>query len=96
MMTKVNTHGLKLKGLKKASGATENYGYYSGMYDEVFYDTKSGEIWTVFQSSYGQNSWTEYHDPSVIKVCNASSHMTMQQLANAIRDALDERTLYCS
>ena len=36
-MIKVNTHGLKMTGLKKTSGGTENYSYYSGKYDEIFY-----------------------------------------------------------
>ena len=73
---KVNTHGLKIKGLKKASGSTEDYGYYSGHYNEIFYDRSTGEVWTVYQYNLGQNSWTVYNDANVIKVCNSSSHMT--------------------
>lgn len=87
-MKAINTHGLKIKGLRKASGSTQNYGYYSGHYDEVFYNRKTGEVWTVYQYSLGQNSWTKYHDPNVIKICNASQHMTMQQIADAIHEAM--------
>lgn len=89
-MAKVDTHGIKIKGLKKASGNTENYGYYSGKYDEVFYDRKTGEVWTVSQYSLGQNTWTVYDDPNVIKVCNASNHMTMQEIADMIYQRLCE------
>ena len=87
----INTYGIKMKGLKKASGCTENYGPYSGSYVELFYDKNSGDIWGTFQHSLGQNSWTVYPDPDIIKICNTSSHMTMQQIADCIRDRLQER-----
>lgn len=87
---KLNTYGMKIKGLKKASGETRNYGDYSDRYDEVFYNMESGEVWTVYQVSLGGNSWTEYHDANIIKICNAYHHMTMQQLADAIRDRVAE------
>lgn len=89
-MKTVNTYGLTMKGLRKASGSTENYGYYSGSYDELFYDRSTGEVWTVFQHSIGQNSWTEYSDPNVIKICNTSKHMTMQEIADCIRTRLSQ------
>ena len=87
-MAKVNTHGLKMVGLKKASGNTEDYGYYSPSYEEVFYDMKTGEVWTVFQHSLGQNWWTQYDDKNIIKICNTSHHMTMQEIADRIYDAV--------
>lgn len=87
-MAKVNTYGINIKGLKKASGATMNYGAYSGKYDELFFDKASGKVWTVFQCSLGQNSWTEYHDSNVIKLGNITEHLTMQQIADMIREAV--------
>lgn len=90
----INTHGLKMIGLKKASGSTANYGAYSPAYDEIFYDTKTGEVWTVYQCSIGHNSWTVYDDPNVIKICNASCHMTMQEIADAIAEQLADRKRY--
>lgn len=86
----IDTHGLKMTGLKKASGATCNYGNYSDQYDEIFYDRATGEIWTVYQVSIGMNTWTEYHDADVIKICNAQHHMTMQQIADAIYQRVQE------
>ena len=88
---KVNTHGLMIKGLKQASGNTRNYGDYSSEYDEIFYDMNSGEVWTRYQCSIGHNSWTEYHDPDVIKICNTGRHMTMQEIADAIAQAIADR-----
>lgn len=87
---KINTYGLKMQGLKKASGETQNYGFYSGQYNEIFYDRSTGKVWSVYQYSLGQNSWTEYEDKAIIKICNASKHMTMQQIADSIRDRLAE------
>lgn len=87
-MNSINTHGLKIIGLRKASGNTEDYGYYSGQYNEVFYDRATGEVWTKYQYSLGQNSWTVYDNPDVVKICNTSRHMTMQELADAIYGAV--------
>lgn len=88
-MSSINTYGLKIKGLKKASGETRNYGAYSGKYDEVFYDRTTGEVWTKFHYSLGENEWTVYHDENIVKVCNTSRHMTMQEIMDAIKSTLD-------
>lgn len=88
-MAKINTHGFKMTGLKKASGNTEYYPTRSGMYNELFYDVITGEVWTVFQCSLGHNSWTEYHDSNVRKICNTDEHMTMQEIADMIRDNMN-------
>lgn len=88
---KINTYGITMKGLRKASGATMDYNDDS-KYDEIFYNRETGEIWTVFQVSMGRNSWTQYDDPKIVKVCNTSRHMTMQAIADAIRDTLDALT----
>lgn len=93
-MSKVNTYGLTINGLKKTSGYTEDYGYYSGRYVEIFYDRSTGEVWGNFQYSLGQNSWTEYHDPDVVKICNTSRHMTMQEIADEINRVLQEEKSY--
>ena len=90
----INTYGRKISGLKKASGATQNYGHFSGHYVEIFYDRSTGEGWTNEQYSLGQNTWTEYHDKDICKICNASRHMTMQQIADAINDRRAEVEYY--
>lgn len=90
-MAKIDTHGLTIKGLRKASGETSDYGAYSAMYSEIFYDRATGEVWTVLQCNLGQNSWTEYHEPNVIKVGDTQHHMTMQALADAICEAVNEK-----
>lgn len=83
-MAKINKHGLKMHGLKAASGYTEDYGYYSGHYVQISYDRNTGDVLANYYYSLGQNSWTQYHDPAIITVAMASNHMTMQQIADAI------------
>lgn len=81
---KLKKHGLKMNGLKAASGETQNYGYYSGCYVQISYDTRDGQVLTSFHCSLGQNSWTEYHSDKIVHICNTSRHMTMQEIADKI------------
>lgn len=87
---KIDKHGLKIVGLKKASGNTMN-NYQAGCYDEIFYDKSTGEVWTKYQCSLGFNSWTEYHDENIIKLCNTTEHLTMQEIADLIEKCVNER-----
>lgn len=87
---KINTHGLKMTGLKYASGDTKGLGgYYSGEYVELFYDRPTGEVFTRYQYSIGQNTWTKCHDKDVVKICNLSSKTTMQEIADKIAAKLE-------
>lgn len=89
-MTKnINRHGLSMQGLRKAAGETKGLtGYYSGHYVQVSYDTVTGDILTDYHYNLGQNSWSVYHDPDIITICNASIPMTMQQIADATAEAV--------
>ena len=90
----LDTHGMKIKGLKKASGETCELGDYSASYIEVFYDLRTGEVWTAYQYSLGENSWTEYNESSILKICNTHHHLTMQTLADMIYDKVCEAEYY--
>ena len=46
------------------------------------------KIQGIRKVSLGCNSWTEYHDGNVIKICNTSRHMTMQEISDAIYEAV--------
>ena len=83
-MAKINTHGINIKGLRKASGKTYNTD--CGLHFEVFYDKETGKVWTVEQDP---GLWTVYKGPAVTKVCDTSSHMTMQEIADAIKQEMD-------
>ena len=86
-MKKVNKHGLKMRGLKSASGDTRNYG--RGCYIQINYNTRTGEVLTDYHCSLGGNSWTEYRDAAIITIRNTSRHMTMQEIADTIADERD-------
>lgn len=91
-MATINTHGLKMHGLRKACSESKNLtGYYSGQYVQISYDTACGKVLSDYHVSLGQNSWTQYHDPSVIRVCNLSEPTTMQQIADLICSAVQDR-----
>lgn len=81
---KIDTHGLKMIGLRKAAGYTENYSRDSGKYVQVSYDKATGEVLTTYHVSLGNNSWTEYNDANVILVCFTRHHLRMQTIAELI------------
>jgi len=84
----INKYGYKMAGLKKAAGETKQLSGRAGEYLELFYDKRTGEVWTKYQYSIGSNSWTVYHDPNIVKVCNVYIPKTMQQIADLIVDAM--------
>ena len=86
----LNTHGIKMIGIRKAAGETKSLrGYYSGEYVELFYDRADGSVLTDYQVSLGQNTWKQYRDASIVKVCNISEPCTMQQIADMIAEHMD-------
>lgn len=87
---KLNTYGIKMHGLKTVSGESKSLkGFFHGGYLELFYDIKSGDIWSIYQYSYGHNLWTVYHDDNVIRLGNIYTSHTMQELADIIIDRLE-------
>ena len=82
---KINKHGIKMTNLRAISGATVNN---ANGYSQISYDRSTGELLEAWHIGNSLTSWTEYHDPDVIHVCNTRRHMTMQELADAVRDAL--------
>ena len=86
-MKKVDTYGLKINGLRKVCGETNlPRGYWDGFYMEIFYDKSTGALWTDEHVSH--NNYSLYKDEDVVKITNAYSHMTMQRIANAVRDRM--------
>lgn len=79
----INKQGLKMRGLKKASGETIDWGT-SGWYTQISYDTETGDIYT---NDHCGESWSAY-PPGVITVCYTDRHMTMQQIADAIAESM--------
>ena len=89
-MSKIDKHGLPMRGLKDASGRTYNEQRSSDWHYMVFYNTVSGEVWTA--EVYGRNSWVVYaYNPEIIRVADVRKHMTMQQIADRVHEVVELR-----
>ena len=85
----LNNHGIKIKGLRDASGYTTNLGRNrTGGYFEIFYDRADGQIWAVYNITADDRR--TYPSPKIISVCTTRTHLTMQQIADKLRDRLEE------
>ena len=83
----LNKYGYKMIGIKRASRETVNWACGSGGHTQISYGRSTGEVLT--NDHVGQ-SWTQYHDPEIITICHTDRHMTMQQIADMIRDRMTE------
>lgn len=82
---KLNTYNMTMKDIRKAAGYTKeiNHGRV-----QIDYDMETGEV--LYTWHMDSNSWTEYREPSVIHVVTTRAPMTMQEIADAIRDKVTE------
>lgn len=82
-MSKVNKHGLKMVGLKKACGETKwlDHARWGG-YVQIFYDRRNGTV--IAHSHESSQSWTVYEDKNIVLVTGVEYSMTMQEIADAI------------
>lgn len=80
-MAKLNKHGLKIVGIKKASSETRELGY-TGVVNIIKYDRETGTIWTVAETS--NTFWRFSADSTIMEVCRSAHHMTMQDIADAL------------
>ena len=83
----INKHGMKINGLKAASHTTKtlvNGNRYNPHYCIVYYNTASGDVWANEYYDIGHGSYTAYDDNDIIRVCETTSAMTMQQIADAV------------
>lgn len=88
-MAKVNTYGLKISGLRGIAGRTKGLrGFYDSYYLQLFYDQATGEAWTTEHVSLGHNSQMVIHDPDVVNCGFLWEPLTMQQLADRIRESV--------
>lgn len=82
-MKKLDTHGMKMTGIKAAAGATKDLTPYGGSCVQVSYDRETGEVLTAYHVGSG---WTLYHESSIVTACYATAPMTMQEVADSIAD----------
>ena len=80
----LNRHNLPMRGLRAASSATKGLNYCGGDYVQISYDRDDGAILAAYHVSL--NNWTQYRSPSIITICNARGHLSMQRIADLIAD----------
>lgn len=91
-MEKVNTHGLKINGLEAASSETRSYPD-GKFYTELFYNLSTGEVFANHHRSLGRLTKAVFDDPAIIKVRCCWRHLSMQEIADAIYQAVSATDL---
>ena len=87
-MKNINTHGLKMVGLRKVSGETKGLeGRYGRWHLQLNYNTATGELWT--NTHVSSNSQTVYDDANIKVIAMLSDPYTMQELADMVADAVN-------
>lgn len=88
-MAAINKHGYEMTGLEAASAETKSLrGSNDAEYAELFYQTSTGEVWAKYHFSPGQNNWTEYEDPDIVKIGNVVRYATPQKIADLVAETM--------
>jgi hypothetical protein len=89
-MSKVNTYGLVMRGLRKAAGATKSLrgpGY--PHYVQISYDMATGDVLIDHHYTFHfHDEITVYKSPSIINVGAVVCPLTMQHIANSVANAV--------
>lgn len=85
---KINTHGLKMVGIKAACSETKYLcnRWNSGDHVQINYDPQTGNVLNKY--FVGCGGYSIYDDPGIIHVFTTSQPMTMQQIADAVHYAM--------
>lgn len=87
----VNTYGLKMTGLDEVAKESRGLnGPYDAGYLQINYDIKTGEVFSNFLYSLGENSWVRYHDKAIHVIGNVARPCSAQQLADMILNYIAE------
>jgi hypothetical protein len=88
-MTKVNTYGLVMRGLRKAAGATKSLrGPVYHHFVQISYDMATGDILIDHHYAFQNTEITVYRSPSIINVGAVVCPLTMQHIAISVANAV--------
>lgn len=92
MQKEIKTYGIKidLDSLKKTSSGL--LWCSGGCYQEIFYDSCSGEVWSVMHPT--RDEWTRYKDNNVHLIRRTRKPCTPQYIMDAIKRELDEEAVW--
>ena len=81
----INTHGLKLDldALEAVSKATEDIN--DALVQLIYFDLETGEA--IYRCTTSGN-WYKFCDPSITQICATRRHMSAQELADEIDNAM--------
>lgn len=91
---KVNKHGLKINGLKKAAKDSADGSLHYNLHMQINYDSDTGEVWASGPMTDGD--YITFDDPAIFPVCETRVHMTMQAVADAVAHAVASRAEYAA
>lgn len=85
---------MKITGIKKASGYTENYPAHSQHRVDLFIDLETGEVWGEY--IFGNNTWKQFSNPAIRRFASTTKHMTMREIRERAEEfvAMMEREGY--
>ncbi len=79
---------MKIKGIKKASGATCKWS--GGPYYQIVYDRATNEVLALFH--WSRDEYTKH--PDYLDVVNTDKHMTMAEIREATEKAIEDYNRY--
>ena len=88
----LNYHGIEMKGLREAAETTRYLVDGANFYHvEFFYNLVTKKIWgeQIFHDKKSKP-----HNSDTMHICDTSDCMDVQQIADAVRDALKEKNLW--
>lgn len=81
----INTHGLTMKGLWKASKRSGDLrGLFDNRYGQINYNSVTGCLWLDFISDPSRKKSVEYRNPYILNCAHIASFKTPQQIADLI------------
>lgn len=93
-MKKINMHGLKIEGLRKAAKDSANGSRCYNLHMQINYDSDTGETWASGPLTDGD--YITFDDPAIFQVCDTCDSMTAQEIADAIAEAVADRAEYAA
>lgn len=82
---------LKLKGLKKIASESKRLNPYGSEHLQVNVNRNSGEVWC---NSHVGNSWTEYHDPAVLRCGFLTAPATMEEIKQMVYESISYAAMF--
>jgi hypothetical protein len=79
-------NGIKMNGLKEASEETRGLHRYQSARVQIDYDTNTGDVITHYHGTSGD--YVEYHDKAIIYAGMADGHMTQNEVALLVEEAV--------